>query len=376
MKHCSRALRTFGIDGESDWPQILLDSVAEYVATGEIMCLRGQDLGGNLKLQLIESEDLDTFREDRGIELNRYGAPTVYHLVRREQAQIVERYQVESSKISRLIHRERVRQLRGTSLFSAAALSMQDIQEIDFNELQLLKTASLFGLYLKRSPNDPAGAKPLRSGLATAQTSASPASSPTGAATLTLAPRMIHEGSADPTVINPATPPAEYQKFRTMLLQGIAARFGIPYTALSGDTSQANYAAMRGEEMHCRPGLCRFQRRLARAFEPMLRDFLLYDAVQERIVKSPEVPFLMGNFRWQFSGWEWVDPNAEAKALESKRGQGSFNIPAGLRGRGQGLAQPAAAGQGGTRLRCRSWRFGYCDAKQQNHPGGSGKCLN
>ncbi len=133
---------------------------------------------------------------------------------------------------------------------------------------------------------------------------------------------------------DPQHPNANYGNFVRGMVQGIASGLGVSYAALSGDLTSVNYSSIRAgylsEQDVWRLVQAAFIEALhERVFETWLEFAILGGQLNERAVAVDEI---VRATRWAPRGWQWVDPQREAKAA-------SDSIDKGLTSRTRTLAR-------------------------------------
>lgn len=106
-----------------------------------------------------------------------------------------------------------------------------------------------------------------------------------------------------------------YDAFTKVSLKGMSAGTGVPYSVFSGDFSDSSYSADRSAQLASRRYYEVCQQTFGRvALSPIWRQFWRYARVAGMSAGLPErIPC-----RWQYPGWEWVDPTKDAIAAEKE----------------------------------------------------------
>jgi lambda family phage portal protein len=230
---------------------------------------------------------------------------------------------IPADQVAHLYRRERPTQWRGESPFGAVGGHLWTLGDIDLAALAREQAAAYWGVMLEEQVNldmPPVDAEALQSGLesATADTEKK-----------TRADEVLFEigqvrkipAGMQAKLLETSSPHSNYQAFSMSLLKAISSSLCVPYAALSGDTSQANYSSMRGDEMNVRPRLRRLQHLLiTRGMIPVTRAWLRWGLLSGELrlpgARDPEA--ILGAVRWQLPGWEWVDPKNEAAQEEAQ----------------------------------------------------------
>jgi len=132
----------------------------------------------------------------------------------------------------------------------------------------------------------------------------------------------------------PNAPHASYSEYVKAVLRGVAAGLGITYHALSGDLESVNYSSARIGSLEERDIWRSLQVLLIeRVCQPVFEKWLL------AAIGTPALPIdpsryttLIEGAHWLPRGWDWVDPEKDAKA-------NMLALAAGLKTRGEICAE-------------------------------------
>lgn len=299
-------------------------AIDECVAVGEAFVVRWimqqPDGSHRLVLQLFESEQLDRYKIEHegnevrgGIEVDEYGAPVAYHFYRRHPHDIrglnrpaplmLETMRIPASMVCHIYDPQRARQTRGISWLRPVLRKLRDLAEYDATQLRVARAEASIGLIITGSAIDENGnpEDPLElDGLNVAH---------------------LAEGESV-TPFAPTRPGREYEPFLKAQLRAIAAGVGLSYEQLARDLTQTTYSGGRqgsiDDHREFEPLIGML---ISQLCEPVFRDFVFVWAMQ-----NPEASqdfFLrdqadLATARWQGQGWDWVDPEAQGKAIERK----------------------------------------------------------
>lgn len=321
--------------GEVTWNDLQEMWVREIAATGEAMTETGIDKrSGRFVARAFEPEQLASWafgghvtlgkdeQTNDGIVYDSFGRKTKYLVMDATPESYItgtalDYREIPAERVAHIYCKKRPTQYRGESPFDSTGQTLFDQQDIDFGELQLVRAAGYFGIYLKQDasgmtpPNELDGLDEDPDNEQGRKTSGSEDSE------IYLEPGSMREGTATPHILAHNHPPADYQTFRRSLIMLASARFNTPYTAASGDTSQANYSSMRGEEMHCRPGRMRDQRRLAyKGAQRVVQNWLMAKLVtgELELPAGAKISDVVRKIKYNFYVVDWVDPQNESKA--------------------------------------------------------------
>lgn len=291
----------------------------------------GDGLNVPLQLQLLPAEMLPIEHNvnlgsgnviQMGIEFDAIGRRVAYHFLRQHPyEQITTRInasmttRVPASEVLHLYKPIRAGQIRGIphTLSAIAKLALMD--QYDDAELERKKTAALFSIFIKRD-------QPQQTFIDKVAEDKAKAASGDGTATVDLQPGSSHQllPGEDIAVAEPADVGNSYEAFQYRTLLAIAAGFGVPYAAMTGDLRQTSYGSIRA-------GLVEFRRRVE-AMQHGVMVFQFCRPVWQRwlndAVLAGAIPIAPGDFlkrkaelarvKWITPKWEWIDPQKDLEA--------------------------------------------------------------
>lgn len=279
-----------------------------------------------LQLQLIESAHLDpsysTFVNNNlvkmGVEFNRVGNRTAYHMWRFHPHELLtnfmnERVAVPAESIIHLYRRTRPGQIRGVPELASVIVRLYEIDEMQDALLARQKLAQLFGAFVKRkTDSDPESDGPMFG---------TQVSMPGETEPLTeFAPGAIHylEDDEEITFSNPPDIGASYTNWLKTELVAVANGAGITYEHL-GDLSGVNYSSIRA-------GVIEFRRKI----EALQAHMVVHMWCRTIAAKWLDVAVTSGRLTipnyaanraeilaidWIAPKWQWVDPLKEVTSL-------------------------------------------------------------
>lgn len=302
-----------------------------------------QTLGGGidtarpigLKLQSFEPEQLDSTiyshtdaagvtREVRGgLELDARGVVVAYHVFSRNPNDYTFRQSLQSTRIAaeRVLHyyrKRRVRQKRGVSDLAPVLQDMRDlIRGKDANLWRMIMEACI-GVTVKRDTSGGFG----QGGFATMPRAAGDSGTTgSGMPTVDFVPGMVADPgpgvSLEPYV--PQAPGNNYEPFSRQTLRGVAAGAGISYGQVSRDFTQGTYSGQRQEMLEDRKEFEPLQELAAHnLILPVYRLFVALSALEGRIDARGYAsdPNRFTAAEYVAPPPTWIDPKAEAEALE------------------------------------------------------------
>jgi lambda family phage portal protein len=279
-----------------------------------------------LQLQLLESEHLpfdhnedtkygNTIRS--GIEFDKIGRRVSYHFLRNHPGDNIvglggnlDKTIVPASEVLHLYKPLRPGQIRGQPGLTPGMVRLYLLDQYDDAELDRKRVAAMFAGFITKPRAEDDGPVPTES------------TDVLGAAVAGLEPgtlQVLLEGE-DIKFSNPAEVGGSYEAFQWRTLLSCCAAVGIPYTAMTGDTSKANYSSERSAQVVFRRRVEQFQH-MTLVFQMCRPVWLRWI---ETAVLSGALSFNAREFnrnrvdlsaaKWIPSKWEWVDPKKDAEA--------------------------------------------------------------
>lgn len=307
--------------------------VAEVFEAGEVFVrMHLTSFGGSdipFALELIESERVphefmsglvaatSTNEARMGIEVDQFYRPVRYWIRDRHpsdlqpggaQADMVR--PVPANEIIHLRLVERWPQTRGVPWLHAVARKLNDMDGYSEAEITAARAAAMY-LGWEESP-DPLDPSIERQDDGSYQHNLEP--------NTILRPRP----GTKLNFYSPNRPNAALDAFMRYMLREVASGtgYGIRYSALSGDYSQANYSSERAAALDDRDGWRALQQWFIRNFRARVHPMWLQQAVFVGAVEGVSVAEYMGNrekfesARYKPRGWSWIDPTSEVEAYE------------------------------------------------------------
>lgn len=274
-----------------------------------------------LQLQILPAEMLPlddnrvldgSKRVEMGIEFDGIGRRTAYHFLRQHPGSdqnfgkyAGEKTIVPADEILHLFRPIRAGQIRGIPHTLSGIIVAAIMDCYDDAELERKRTAALFAVFITRPANEE-GDNPLQAGIDASEVSNGIALEP--GVTVEL-----DEGQ-DVKFAEPADVGGSYEAFQYRNLLRMAAGFGVPYAAMTGDLRQTSYGSIRA-------GLVEFRRRVeAMQHHVMVFQFCrpVWKRWMNEAVLSLDLPLSLADFaknprlylrvKWITPKWEWIDP--------------------------------------------------------------------
>lgn len=280
-----------------------------------------------LKLQMFEADQLDTRlisyegREVRGgIEVDDVGAPTAYHIYRRNindylPLPTLESLRIPAERVFRYRVKSRVRETHGVSDLVTVMQEIRDLSRYSQATLWRAIMESCIGVIIKQqTPSTSAfGTMPLASG-DTGATS-------TGLKTVDFVPGMtaVLNPGEDVTAFTPQAPGNLYEPYVRQQLRSIAAGCGLGYGQLTMDFTQGTYSGQRQEMLETRSEFEPLQELLAHSVVlPVWRLFVQLSILEGRIAIEDfgTDPRRYTDADYVAPPQPWIDPEKEINAWQ------------------------------------------------------------
>ncbi len=289
-------------------------AMSELVTVGEAFVVRWI-IKGRLVLQCYEFEQLDQYKIQEpltgnevrhGIEVDENGAAVAYHFYRNHPHDIrgmarpapmaLESIRIDAEMVCHVFDPDRARQTHGISWLRPIIRSLRDMTEYDAAQLRTARAEASIGLIIHGGDDD---TDPLMlDGLGVAY--------------------VGEDESVTPFV--PQRPGGGYDPFVKTQGKRNAAGVGLSYDQVARDNSEGSFSSSRMGAIESRREFGVNQELLkTQLCEPIMEDFQFVWAMQ-----NPEQSgnyFLlddMDEIPWQGQGFDWVDPEAQGKAIERK----------------------------------------------------------
>lgn len=257
-------------------------------------------------------------RVEMGIEFDVIGRRVAYHFLRQHPGSdqtfsgtADQKTRVPADEVLHLYRPIRAGQVRGVPHTLSGIIVAAIMDCYDDAELERKRTAALFGAFVTRPAIDDSD-HPLEEGIAASDVSGGIALEP--GAVVDLA-----EGE-DVKFAEPADVGGSYEAFQYRNLLRMAAGFGVPYAAMTGDLRQTSYGSIRA-------GLVEFRRRVeAMQHHVMVFQFCrpIWQRWMDEAVLSVDLSLSTAEYvgkrrqfqrvKWIPPRWEWVDPLKDRQA--------------------------------------------------------------
>lgn len=298
------------LTGEQDFYELQALALRQFLECGEAFAKIIFDGGKRprlVKLQFIEPDQIYSYRTTtqsgnqvrEGIEIDsRTGKHLSYYLNRHPGAYASTTYNdFKEERILRqdMIHifcRTRPGQTRGVPLLTAVIQQLHDLGEYVEAELVAARVAACLAVFIKRDHH------------------AAPQEDVDGDKVQSLHPGMIARlgKGEDIACVEPKRPGDEFDRFTSFQVRSVGAGTGLSYESISKDYSKVNYSSGRMGKLE------------ERANYRVIQQFLIKKFCRRVEREIQTLRILRGDQRerlkvlWLPPGFEWVDPEKEAKA--------------------------------------------------------------
>ena len=290
--------------------RIVMNAVVD---AGEALVVHRGTWHGDLRLQVLEADYLDTSRDGLpgefggwvhdGIEYDRSGKRIGYWLYDQHPGASMLRPDlgltsefVPAERVAHVFRQDRPGQMRGVSWYSSIMLPMQDLGDYHDAELMRHKVAATFAGFRRvgdLTAQGPGQSEPLAE----------------------LRPGLIQDIGPDEEVTFPTPPVAgDFDPFSRAVLRSVAAGLGITYEALTGDLSNVNFSSARMGRVEMDRNISSWQwtMLIPQLLDPIGKWFRLAWAAQDP--RSFEA-IIAARIEWQPPHRVLVDPTREIPAL-------------------------------------------------------------
>ena len=319
-------------DGVTDLYGLQSMVAAEMFEAGECFVRlrprRAEDgLSVPLQLQLLPAEMLPLEdnrtlasggRVEMGIEFDAIGRRVAYHFLRQHPGsdQMFAggaglKTRVPAEEVLHLYRPIRAGQTRGIPHTLSGIIVAAIMDCYDDAELERKRTAALFGAFVTRPAIEDSD-HPLEDGIQASEVTNG----------IALEPGMIADlaEGEDIKFSEPADVGGNYEAFQYRNLLRMAAGFGVPYAAMTGDLRQTSYGSIRA-------GLVEFRRRVeSMQHHVMVFQFCrpVWQRWMNEAVLAVDLPLSLSEYaatprqftrvKWITPRWEWIDPYKDRQA--------------------------------------------------------------
>lgn len=318
-----------GLRGET-WRAIQKLVVLDRITAGNGFAYKVLLPGGQMTLGVFEPEQLVSAwsaGEDNvvdGIEFDDLARPVAYRVAKLETGLVSQdptRYErMTADRVFHFFDRDRPSAVRGISEFATGAVTLHDMNDTVYAELQSQRSQAYAGLHYKPNPSEMGAADPAwgtdytDSGV----TGQSGEDVPATESAVNWAPGSAFEYDGDVKLLDSNRPGGQFLPFVDWLASSWAVSVGLPPHVITGDYSKANYSSLRAAENTCRPTFEEFQTELIeQVLRPMVRAWLEQAALAGEVaLRGESVDAIMRALDWQRPAYPFVDPVKDLEAHE------------------------------------------------------------
>jgi lambda family phage portal protein len=334
-------------DGLSDFYGLQKRAVDEFFIVGESLMRyrprRPQDgLAVPLQIQLIGAEQLplersfitaDGSRVRAGIEFNQIGQRAAYHFWKYHpfdatEIGVTNTYtRVDAANIVHLFEPKEAGQIRGVPRMARALVNLWLLNTYDDAMLETQRMAAMLTGFITKKSEDDDGPLPPSDTLAGYGSAVQAGAQGDGdGPPAILAPggmNVLLDGE-DISFSTPPSAPNGYDQFQYRQLTRTAAGLSVPYFAMTGDVSKANYSSLRAAIVNYKRVIEQVQHLviIPRVCDPVFARFL-DDAVIAGAIPGLGLNYyamhrdeILANVTWKTPRWDWVDPMKDAQAMK------------------------------------------------------------
>ena len=313
-------------DGKMSWVDCQRLFAETFARDGEVLIriIKNFDNPYKFAIEFIEADFLDTElntilpnkNEVRmGIEINKFGKPINYHLLKRHPNDDLNvsassypgiKYNIVSAnEIIHFYHQERPHQTRGIPPLSSCLKNLKMLDGYMEAELVAARVgASKMGFFKSADADSYTGED--KTNTNNPVMSAEPGTFeqlPTG---------------TDFQTFDPQHPTTAFKDFTKSIIRSIASSLNISYTTLANDLESVNYSSIRQGALEERNYFQCEQYKITRNFHDIVYANWLEMALLTDVLSGlPPSKFPKFNQPiWRGRGWQWIDPKKEVEALK------------------------------------------------------------
>ncbi len=328
-------------DGQLSWVDVQRLMVACICRDGEFLALLRDDATNEFgfALQVLDPDLLDDTYNERlrvdgtqivmGVELDRDGRPTHYHLLDRHPSEgRGVRVRTPADRVLHLFRVRRPMQSRGVPELTPAMVRLKMLDGWEEAHLVAARAGAARPLYFEEiEPDIDAGQDPN-------------AASREERLRLDIEPGMasIVPFGYKAVIGDSKFPAIGYAEYQKAMLREIASGLGVAYNTFANDLENVNYSSIRGGLLAERDTFRAWHRWLAESACRPVYAAWLRAAIANRAVRVPlrDVGRLT-EAEFQGRGWDWVDPRNDIEAFKTERLLGLNSLQRAARARGRDL---------------------------------------
>lgn len=283
-----------------------------------------------VQYQLLEAEQLDQAYTTKlsngnqvrqGIEFGNHGNRLAYWFFRTHPGDTTlqvsgERVRVPADQVIHMFKPLRPGQIRGRPWITPGIIKMYDLDQYEDAELMRKKFAAFLMAFIEQEP----GYDISDTGIVNDDTRET-ATDDNGTAEVDMEPglaQLLPKGHKV-NIHEPADVGPNFESFMFRSLLALCAAMGLPYHAVTGDVSKANYSSLRAALLEVKRRISKFQHEVMvfQFCNPIYKHWLP-TAVLSGAVSIPNFTeanrFKLSRVKWIAPRWDWVDPLKDMQA--------------------------------------------------------------
>lgn len=313
-KDWARAPEARGMDDLTEVLKLIVRSEARDGDVGIIKLDGGKHKG---KIQLIEADQIKSPAGEQivdarmvdGVQLGRYGEPTVFHVIdeeksfdrRRESRRgIVATKPIPAEKFLFLASRKRIGQTRGVTSFAQSAWIFEQLDKVVEAVTITARMAACFGVIIKR-PGGFGGLGSVTGGSGDTYKN------------MNMEPGMWKylEYGEEISTLSPSQPHQDLVEFITLLTRFLGLAFSLPLELVLLDFSKTTYSSARAALLQAQRAFRSAQMRYVERLCVPLYRWKIDEWVAAGLLADTEDKYEVDVIP---PGWSWVDPQKEVEA--------------------------------------------------------------
>lgn len=309
------------VTGQYDWPSAERILARTWLRDGEalLQLIAGTVPGLNhgtrvpFSVEMIEADylpmDMNQGAVVQGVELNAWGAPIAYHLYKTDPSDSLAAFSASATKrvtADRMLHLKianRIRQVRGVSVFASVLNRFDDLKDYEESERIAAKIAASMAAYIKKGAPDLYDPQQAEGG---------------AARQMQFRPGMVFDDlrpGEDIGMIDTNRPNPNLETYRSGQLRAIAAGTGPTFSSVARKYD-GTYSAQRQELIEGYGVYATLAAEfVARVSRPVYERFVQAALASGAIVLPPDVrPETLLDATYMPPAMPWIDPKKEAEA--------------------------------------------------------------
>jgi lambda family phage portal protein len=314
---------TCTVDGRLSWVDLQRLAVRTWRVDGEFFAIKHRSKRVNrfgYALQPIDADQVDhTYNVRRsatrnavrmGVEVDSLDRPVAYHIFTDHPSGGLSRTRerVPADRVLHLFEQLRPGQTRGIPAGVAGMARLKMIDQYDQFELGAAQLAAGMAVLFKQAADGPVIQDENGNDLA----------SEIPLTIEAMQGKLLPPG-VEPFALSAEHPTSAYESFSRAGRRDVAASYGLAYSTLTGDLTQASYGSLRDGSLKERDLFRGYHRSFATHFcEVAYRDALEQSVLTGAIQLPTENADEWNAVAFSGRGWDWIDPAKDIKATEAE----------------------------------------------------------